>query len=68
MIGLLSCPPPLLPYSQISSGDEIDAQYHDEMEEIVQMTGSPSAAFSMFHEVVKNLFEWDEHGAGNHDC
>ena len=45
-------------------GDEIDAQYQEEMREIVQLTGSPETAFTMFHDVVRNLFEWDEQGGG----
>ena len=45
-------------------GDEIDSQYHDEMEEIVQMSGTPQEALSSFNDVVKNLFQWDEHGMG----
>ncbi len=46
------------------AGDEIDAQYHEEMEELVQLTGTPERAFSMFSEIVKQLFEWDETGRG----
>ena len=34
--------------------------YHDEMEEIVQMTGAPERAYQVFADVVKNLFDWDE--------
>jgi hypothetical protein len=41
-------------------GDEVDALYHDEMVDIVQMTGSPERAYGVFVDVVKNLFEWDE--------
>jgi hypothetical protein len=41
-------------------GDEVDALYHDEMTEIVQMTGSPDRAYEVFVDVVKNLFDWDE--------
>ena len=33
------------------------------MEEIVRMTESPETAFAMFHDIVRNLFEWDENGA-----
>ena len=51
-------------YVCFSAGDEIDTQYHDEMEEIVQLTGSPESAFAMFHDIVRNLFEWDESGGG----
>ena len=43
-----------------TTGDEVDAMYHDEMAEIVQMTGSPERAYEVFVDVVKNLFEWDE--------
>ncbi len=46
------------------TGDQIDAEYQDEMQEIVQLAGSPDSAFSMFHDVVKHLFEWDERGGG----
>ena len=28
------------------------------------MAGSPESAFSMFSEIVKHLFEWDEPGGG----
>ena len=38
----------------------MDALYHDEMVDIVQMTGSPDRAYGVFVDVVKNLFEWDE--------
>ena len=38
----------------------MDALYHDEMVDIVQMTGSPERAYGVFVDVVKNLFEWDE--------
>lgn len=41
-------------------GDEVDALYHEEMKEIVQMTGAPDTAYSIFVDVVKQLFEWDE--------
>jgi hypothetical protein len=41
-------------------GDEVDALYHDEMTDIVQMTGAPERAYEVFVDVVKNLFEWDE--------
>ena len=52
-----SLPPSLPP---IDTGDEVDALYHDEMVDIVQMTGSPERAYGVFVDVVKNLFEWDE--------
>ena len=45
-------------------GDEIDAQYQEEMREIVALTGSPDSAFKMFTEVAQNLFEWNEQGGG----
>lgn len=43
-------------------GDEIDFQYQSEMQEIIELTGSPESAFHMFSDVVKNLFEWDQQG------
>ncbi len=46
------------------TGDQIDAQYQEDMQEIVQLAGSPDSAFAMFHDVVKHLFEWDEQGGG----
>lgn len=50
----------------IFTGDEIDSQYQEELDEIVQLTGSPEKAFSMFYDIVKNLFEWDENGGGKY--
>lgn len=46
------------------AGDEIDATCHEEMQEIVGLAGSPENAFSLFFDIVKNLFEWDEQGGG----
>ena len=34
--------------------------YHEEMEEIVQLTGSPDRAYGIFVDVVKHVFDWDE--------
>jgi hypothetical protein len=49
----------------LGSGDEIDAAYQEEIQEVVEMTGSPESAFRIFNDVVKNVFEWDEStGAG----
>ena len=49
----------------LGSGDEIDAAYQEEIQEVVEMTGSPESAFRIFNDVVKNVFEWDENtGAG----
>ena len=41
-------------------GDEIDVAYQKEIQEVVDMTGSPESAFKIFNDVVKNVFEWDE--------
>lgn len=30
----------------------------------MQLTDTPETAFSMFADIVKNLFDWDEHGGG----
>ena len=50
---------------RLGSGDEIDAAYQEEIQEVVEMTGSPESAFRIFNDVVKNVFEWDENtGAG----
>ena len=47
------------------TGDEIDAAYQEEIQEVVEMTGSPESAFRIFNDVVKNVFEWDENtGSG----
>ncbi|KAL5475631.1 hypothetical protein EMCRGX_G025473 [Ephydatia muelleri] len=43
-------------------GDQVDGQFYQEMEEIVELTGTPEKAFAIFSDVVKNLFEWDENG------
>ena len=49
----------------LGSGDEIDAAYQEEIQEVVEMTGSPESAFRIFNDVVKNVFEWDENtGSG----
>jgi len=45
-------------------GDEIDFQYKQEMDEIIGLTESPETAFTLFYDVVKNLFEWDQQGGG----
>ncbi len=55
-----SPPPPT--HTCTHTGDQIDAQYQEDMQEIVQLAGSPDSAFAMFHDVVKHLFEWDEQG------
>ena len=47
-------------------GDEIDSQYEPEMKEIVEMVESPEVAFSIFLDVVKNLFEVDSAGGGEY--
>lgn len=52
--------------TSLYAGDEIDSQYQEELDEIVQLTGSPEKGFSMFYEIVKNLFEWDENGGGKY--
>jgi len=51
-------------YRCLTAGDEIDAQYNAELDEIVQLTDTPETAFSMFADIVKNLFDWDEHEGG----
>lgn len=43
-------------------GDQIDAMYGDELDEIVQLAGSPDEAFSSFSTVVRSVFDWDENG------
>ena len=45
-------------------GDEIDAQYEEQIKEIIELTGTPETAFSIFSEVVKKLFEWDSPEGG----
>ena len=45
-------------------GDEIDAQYEEEIKEIIELSGTPETAFSIFSDVVKNLFEWDSQDGG----
>ena len=45
-------------------GDEIDAHYQEEMDELVKLTGSPDQAYHIFTQVVKQLFEWDSSGRG----
>ena len=49
-------------------GDEIDARYEEQMKEIVALSGTPETAFTIFSEVVKNLFEWDSEGGGMLQC
>ena len=56
----------LMSSTSLYTGDEIDSQYQEELDEIVQLTGSPEKGFSMFYEIVKNLFEWDENGGGKY--
>ena len=51
--------PPLPP-----PGDEIDYQYQQEMQEIIELSGSPEVGFRMFSDVVKNLFELNDQGVG----
>ena len=43
-------------------GDQIDAMYSDELEDIVQLYENPEEAFTSFSTVVKNVFEWDDNG------
>lgn len=43
-------------------GDQIDARYQSQMEEIIELTGSPETAYTTFLYVVENLFNWDENG------
>lgn len=45
-------------------GDQIDARYQSQMEEIIELTGSPETAYTTFLYVVENLFNWDENGRG----
>ena len=46
------------------AGDEIDAHFQREMNEIIELTGSPESAYSTFLYVVENMFTWDESGRG----
>lgn len=48
-------------------GDEIDAAYQDELQEIVDLTGTPETAYNIFSDVVKHPFDLDEHGGGEGD-
>ena len=50
----------ILPYVSGLAGDEIDAAYQEEIQEVVDMTGTPETAFKIFNDVVRNVFEWDE--------
>lgn len=43
-------------------GDKIDAAYQDELQEIVDLTGTPETAYNIFSDVVKHPFDLDEHG------
>jgi hypothetical protein len=43
-------------------GDQIDAMYGDEFEDIMQLYDEPEQAFSSFVAVIKNVFEWDDNG------
>lgn len=43
-------------------GDQIDAMYGDELDDIVKLAGSPDEAFSSFNAVIRNVFDWDENG------
>lgn len=43
-------------------GDQIDARYQRQMEEIIDLTGNPETAYSTFLYVVENLFNWDGSG------
>lgn len=47
-----------------STGDEIDANYRQDMNEIIELTGSPESAYTTFLYVVENMFTWDENGQG----
>lgn len=48
----------------IGSGDQIDARYQRQMEEIIELTGNPETAYTTFLYVVENLFNWDGNGIG----
>ena len=54
-MGLLNC---------FCVGDEIDANYQQDMNEIIELTGSPESAYTTFLYVVENMFTWDENGQG----
>ena len=41
--------------------------YQKEIQEVVDMTGSPESAFKIFNDVVKHVFEWDE-ATGSGGC
>ena len=43
-------------------GDQIDAMYGDELDDIVKLAGSPDEAFSSFSAVIRNVFDWNENG------
>lgn len=67
LLQLGSVDEPQLVYSTISAfvlGDQIDARYQQQMEEIIELTGSPETAYSTFLYVVENLFNWDGSGTG----
>lgn len=46
--------------------DQVDAQYYEEMVEIVELTGDPTSNFSVFSEVVRLTFDWEEGRGGKH--
>ena len=43
-------------------GDQIDAMYGDELDDIVKLAGRPDEAFSSFSTVIRNVFDWNENG------
>lgn len=43
-------------------GDQIDAMYGEEIEDIMSLYENPQEAFKSFSHVVQNVFEWDENG------
>ena len=51
-------------HNMLDIGDRIDAEYHEEMNKIIELTGAPESAYSTFLYVVQNMFSWDENGQG----
>ena len=41
-------------------GDEIDAMYNDQFEDIVDLYDNPQQAFSSFSMVLQNIINWEE--------
>lgn len=41
-------------------GDEIDALYQDQFEDIMELYDDPQEAFHSFSQVLQNVFNWED--------